>query len=96
MVIYICTAVVLMCILGIIGILLKNIPLILLGVLFLLISVYLERCYKRLRELQFFLGQLTNTYMIGDIDEEAYTISKEKLINNLRRTERFFYERSRK
>ena len=62
----------------------------------MIISLCFERCDKRLRELQFFLGQLTNTYMIGDIDEEVYVESRDKLVNNLRRVERFFYERSRK
>ena len=87
MIIYITTSVVLMCILGTLGILFKNTLLILLGVLCLLISLFLERCNKRLKELQFFLGQLTNTFMLGDIDEEVYVTNRDKLVNNLRGVE---------
>lgn len=96
MLIYIITSVVLLTVFGIAGILLKSSILIVLAGVLLLISLFLERCDKRLRELEFFLGQLTNAYMLGDIDDDAYEISRNKLINNLGRIEYFFYERGKR
>lgn len=92
----VCLSILLMALLGVSGIAFKNIVLLVLGVLFLCTSIYLEVCNKHIKEAKFFLGQLTNTYMLGLIDDDAYDESKLKLVNNLNKIERFFYERSKK
>ena len=76
-----------------IGVLLKNIFIAVIGFFFLILSIYLVRAEHHISQLQFYLNQLMNSYMIGDIDEPNYIKAKSKLLNNLTKFEKVLFRR---